>query len=472
MPRRIKIAIVGRPNVGKSALFNCIVKKSISIVDESEGVTRDRIYGIADYFGRPIEVIDTGGMLAQEDPLAKDITRQAEIAVEEADGLIFVVDSKIGPQAIDFEVAKLIRKAKKPLVLAINKVDSLSCAPSMVANFSSLGIQPIVAISCSHKFQIAELLEALIPQISVPENELHENLPSDCIPVALIGRPNVGKSSLLNCISGQERSLVSPIPGTTRDSIDSLFSSEDHRFLFIDTAGIKRRQKERDVIEKFAHIRTERAIERASICLLLVDCQAGVTTEEKKIASEIEEAKKGCILLLNKWDLVKGFRMEHALKSIEEEIPFLATCPKLIISAKSGRNVTKIFPLIQETHAAYCRRISTHRLNKALIRWMQAYHPPMVGGKRLRIYYMSQISAEPPSFVLFVNGKKHFDEGYKKYLINNLRKEFSFHGVPIQLMIRGKEEREGRKAPERNRPSSAGKAIDRDLAYIEEKVKE
>jgi GTP-binding protein len=469
MSRHTKIAIVGRPNVGKSALFNCLVKKQKAIVDEREGITRDRIYGQTDCFGRSLEIIDTGGMLAQEDPLALDITRHAQIAIEEADALIFVVDYKTGPLALDFEVAKILRRAKKPIVLAVNKVDFLDEERCNLAPFSALGIQPIVPISCSFRWQLAELLEPLLEKIPVedPITAAEES----CISVALVGRTNVGKSTLLNQIVQEERSLVSPLAGTTRDSIDMLFSFNDQQFRFIDTAGIRRKHKEIDIIEKFSRIRTDRSIEEASVCLLLIDCMEGVTGEEKKIAKEIEDSGKACILLLNKWDLSQGFRMEHALKSIELEIPFLAICPKLIISAKTGRNVPQLFPLIQQVYHSYSQRISTHKLNTALIRWLQAYHPPMVGSKRLRIYYIAQVSTNPPKFVLFVNSPEHLSPTYRKYLVNQMRETFAFEGVPIILMLRGKEHNKSgkKKTPSHQHlPSDR----DRDLAFIRAKIEE
>lgn len=469
MNRPIKIAIVGRPNVGKSALFNCLVKKQQAIVDEREGITRDRLYGITDYFGRSLEVIDTGGMLAQDDPFAQDITHHAQIAIEEADALIFVVDYKTGPLALDFEVAKILRRVKKPLILAVNKVDALDEKNCNLSPFYSLGIHPLVPISCSFRWQIAELLEPLVKQ--VPEILETCSLPESFISVALVGRTNVGKSTLLNQIVQEERSLVSPIAGTTRDSIDTLFTHEGNHYLFIDTAGIRRKHKELDVVEKFARMRTERAIEAAEVCLLLVDCQEGVTSEEKKIARQIEEAGKPCILLLNKWDLSQGFRMEHALKSIEMDIPFLASCPKLVISAKTGRNIPKLFPLIRQLYLSYGQRISTHKLNKALIRWMQEYHPPMVGTKRLRIYYISQVSAKPPKFVLFVNSAELMGDTYRRYLINQLRSTFAFEGVPLVLMLRGKErEEEHKKRRPRLQPLPSEE--DRDLAFIRSKMDE
>jgi GTP-binding protein len=448
-----KIAIVGRPNVGKSALFNCIVKKPVSIVDEEEGVTRDRIYGTTDLFGRPFDVIDTGGMLSDDALFGEEVTRQAHIAIEEAEGIILVVDGQVGPLALDLEVAKILRRTKKPLCLAVNKVDDPSRSWDS-HRFDILGIHPVVCISATHRYQIAELLDLLLKRI--PERDV-EVVESTNPKVAIIGRPNVGKSMLINTFLKDERCIVSPVAGTTRDSIDSDVVHNGITYTMIDTAGIRRKHKELFVVEKFAAIRTERAIERSDVCLLMVDCQSGVTAEEKRIARSIEEAGKGCVLLLNKWDLVKSIRMEHAMKGLEQEVPFLAHCPKLFMSAKSGRNVEKIFPLIEGVRASLTKRISTHKLNAALMKWMQQYHPPMINGRRLRIYYMAQIDVSPPRIVLFVNSPHLMEDGYRRYLTNQLRSTFEFEGVPFILLLRGKVKKRS------SQPSSSHKMVDHDL---------
>lgn len=462
MPHIPKIAIIGRPNVGKSALFNCMVKQRISIVDEEEGVTRDRLYGTSDLFGRPFEVIDTGGMLSEDPLFGEKITRQAEIAIEEADGIIHVVDGMAGPQALDLEVAKILRRTKKPIVLAVNKMDNTSCLDRVYC-FSCLGIQPMVPTSATHRYQIAELLIALLDRIPETQPVVEEH-PSPR--VAIIGRPNVGKSLLLNAFLGADRCIVSPVAGTTRDSIDSMVMRDGKTYTMVDTAGIRRKPKERAVVEKFAAIRTENAIERSDLCLLVIDCEHGVTSEEKKIARAIESAGKGCALVLNKWDLVKNFRMEHALSGLEHEVPFLAHCPKLFVSAKTGRNVEKVFPLIDVVLSSLDRRISTHKLNKSLMEWMRQYHPPMIGEKRLRIYYMAQIDVHPPRFVLFVNSPTLMDDGYHRYLVNQLRATFDFQGVPFVMTMRGKAQK---KTGPRQRPSLSH---DRDLADLEAALEE
>lgn len=433
---KLKLAIVGRPNVGKSALFNRICKKRIAIVDEAEGITRDRLYAAADFFGVPFQVIDTGGILYRsQTPFNEEIRRQAEIAIIEADTLVMVVDSQVGITPLDQEIARVLLRTKKPVCLAVNKVDQQS-QEHLAYQFRSLGIPKIVAVSAAHGFHIAELLEVAFE--SIDRSQIQEIQDSNDIRVAIVGRPNVGKSSLVNYLLDEERCIVSPIPGTTRDSIDISLTYEEHLYTLIDTAGIRRKGAEHEVVDKFAAMRTQRAIERASICLLMLDSQQGITTQEKKIANMIEEAGKGCILLFNKWDLVKGFRMEHCLRGIEEQVPFLAHCPKLFISAQTGRNVDKIFGVIQEVSENSKKRITTHQLNNFLEQAMQKNHPPMITGKRLRIYYMAQVGIEPPVFVLFVNYPKLMTEAYKKYLYNQFRENYGFLGVPIRLYLKGK----------------------------------
>jgi GTPase len=431
-----KLAIVGRPNVGKSALFNRICKQKIAIVDEAEGITRDRIYAEGEIFGLPFEVIDTGGINPRSKVMFNEqIKRQAEIAIEEADTIIQVVDGLIGITDLDKEVAETLLKTKKPVCLAVNKIDNFEKIPLM-HEFYSLGIKKMIPVSAAQGWHIAELLEAAFENFSKKEDS-QEVLP-DSIKVAVVGRPNVGKSSLVNFVLDEERCIVSPIPGTTRDSIDISFTHDDQLYTFIDTAGIRRKGSEHEVVDKFAAIRTERAIERADLCLLMLDVQEGITAQDKKIANKIEEAGKGCIILFNKWDLVQGFRMEHCLKSVEEEVPFLKHCPKIFTSALHGRNIDKIWPLILEVHQNSLLRITTHQLNKFIGGALQRNHPPMLNGKRLRIYYMAQVDVKPPKFILFVNHPTLMIESYKKYLYNQFRETYAFTGVPILIHLKGK----------------------------------
>lgn len=436
-----KLAIVGRPNVGKSALFNRICKKRIAIVDETEGVTRDRLYAEAEAFGFPFEVIDTGGIDPKsKDQFQEDIRRQAEIAIREADTLVMVVDSEVGVTALDEMLARLLLKTEKPLTLAINKVDELSQKERIHA-FYGLGISNMVAVSATQGFQIAELLESAWKGFAPKREE--ESFSG--VRVSLVGRPNVGKSTLINTLLNEKRCVVSPIPGTTRDSIDIPFNYQGRPYILIDTAGVRRKKSEHDVVEKFAAIRTERAIERSDVSILILDAQEGLTVQEKRIANQIEEAGKGCVLVLNKWDLVKGFRMEHLMKALQLECPFLAHCPILCISAKEGRNLEKIFDEVERVYNSLQTRITTHQLNKFVERAIQLNHPPMVTGKRLRIYYLTQAEVMPPRFIFFVNREELMHVSYKKYLINSFRKAFPFAGAPLVFHLRGKQEQAAKK---------------------------
>ncbi len=433
------LAIVGRPNVGKSALFNRICQKRIAIVDEEEGVTRDRLYAEAEFFGFAFRVIDTGGIdPTSEDAFQEHIRMQAEIAIAEADAIVMVVDGRIGATTLDMRLANLLLKSNKPLCIAVNKVDD-PAQLHFLNEFYCLGISKMIPVSALQGFQIAELIEAAWKGVKVSENE--EASPSSGTKISIIGRPNVGKSTLVNALLNEQRCIVSPLPGTTRDSVDIPFSYEGKNYVIIDTAGVRRKKSEKNVIEKFAAIRTEESIERADICLLMLDVQEGVTSQEKRIAKDIELAGKGCIIVLNKWDLVSGFRMEHCLKALHEESPFLAHCPTVIISAKTGRNLDKLIPHVEMVSGALETRITTHQLNKFLERTMQLNHPPMLQGKRLRVYYMTQVSTRPPTFVLFVNKPELMTETYKRYLINQFREHYPFPGIPLIFELRGKEEK-------------------------------
>jgi GTP-binding protein len=440
-----KIALVGRPNVGKSALFNRICQKRISIVDEQEGITRDRLYAKADLFGRPFILIDTGGIdFSGTIPFAELVKKQAEIAIEEADAVILVVDGQVGISVYDEEVAKKLKRSKKPVFIAVNKIDRFG-DEEKVHPFYALGIQGVFAVSALQGNNVAELLEAALQKIPPKEEPV---IPEDAIRVAIVGRPNVGKSTLLNQLLHEERSIVSPIAGTTRDAIDILYEKDGQKFLLIDTAGIRRKKAEKEVVDKFAAIRTEEAIDRADVCLLILDSFEGFTTQERRIAAEIEEKGKSCILLFNKWDLVKNIRMEHAMRGVKEAAPFLAHCPTIFMSAIEGRNVEKILPSVKEVFAARHLRIGTGALNKFVEHCLQKYHPPMIMGRRLRIYYLTQVALNPPRFVLFVNKPDLMTDTYKKYLINQLRETFPFPGCPFVFELRGKGAESKGRAPE------------------------
>lgn len=460
MSKLIKLALVGRPNVGKSALFNRICKKRIAIVDEAEGVTRDRLYADADLFGKSFEVIDTGGINPQSEvPFQEEIRRQAEIAIEEADVIVMVVDATVGITALDEFVARLLLRTGKSLVLAANKVDDLS-KMDLIYPFYSLGISKIVGVSATQNFRIAELLELAFQDLPLYENEAVKN---DTIRIAIVGRPNVGKSTIVNYLLSEERCVVSPIAGTTRDSVDIDILDGDDRLTLIDTAGIRRKSAEHDVVEKFAAVRTKRALERADVCVLIVDAERGMTTQEKRIAYEIETLGKGCIILFNKWDLVKGFRMEHCRKSFEVDMPFLNHCPLLFVSGKTGRNLDGLFKTVKEVHMQQNRRITTGQLNKFVEKAVQKHHPPMLDGKRLRIFYLAQVDVQPPRFVLFVNHPKLMAETYKKYLIHQFRETYGFLGAPIQFFLKGRDTKE-----EKAEPSTPASQVEHSLLQSDE----
>lgn len=440
----LKLAIVGRPNVGKSALFNRLCGKRIAIVDEAEGITRDRLYAEADFFGKTYQVIDTGGIDPQtEIPYQEEIRRQAEIAIEEADVIVMVVDGVVGPMGLDEDVAKLLLRKKKKICLAVNKVDDRS-KDNLIHAFHSFGISSVIGVSALQNYQIAELLEEAFRDVTWPDNS--EEKVSDCIKVAIVGRPNVGKSTLLNILLGEPRCVVSPQAGTTRDSVDVEITVEGQKYILIDTAGIRRKKSEHEVVDKFAAIRTERALARADVCLLVLDAVEGLTAQEKRIAQSIEELGKGCIILMNKWDLVKGFRMEHCLRGLQEQASFLTYCPTLFTSAISGRNLEKLFHHVQDVQAQLHRRITTGQLNRFIEKAVQKNHPAMLQGRRLRIFYMAQVDITPPCFVLFVNKTELMTDTYKKYIVNQLRVAYEFTGAPIVFSLKGRHDDKEEKA--------------------------
>jgi GTP-binding protein len=427
--------------VGKSALFNRIAKKRIAIVDEMEGVTRDRLYAEADLFGRPFEIIDTGGIDESSTiPFAEEVKLQAKVAIEEADSLIMVVDSRVGLTNLDKNVAQILLKSGKPLTLAVNKMDNED--PSILAPFYALGIERMIPVSAIQGNNIVEMLQIALEPCPIVDGEDD----AKGIKVAIVGRPNVGKSTLINTLLDESRCVVSPIAGTTRDSIDVVVEFEGETFTFIDTAGIRRKKSEPEVVDKFAAIRTERAIERADVCIFMLDSQEGMTSQEKRIANSIEAKGKGCIIFLNKWDLVKGFRMEHCKKSLEIEASFINYCPTLFGSALTGRKIDELFPLIREVYENLTKRISTGQLNKFIERVMHKVHPPMLRGKRLRIYYMAQVDSAPPRFVFFVNQIDLLGDTYKKYLINQFRKTYQYTGVPLTFYLKGKKRQDKKKS--------------------------
>lgn len=433
------VAIVGRPNVGKSALFNTICRKRVAIVDEAEGITRDRLYYDSELFGRPFRLVDTGGIDSRSKaPFNELVKKQAEAAIEEADSLIMVVDVRSGVTSLDRELASILLKTEKPVVLAVNKIDS-QAQETEIYPFLQLGFQKVIGVSALHQFQIAELCEeALAPFPADEDIHTEEEGP---LKIAILGRPNVGKSSLINRLLAEERCIVSPIAGTTRDSIDTDLIVGDRTYTLIDTAGIRRKGGEKEVVDKFAAIRTERAIARCDICILILSADEGITDQDKQIAQTIEESGKGCILLLNKWDLIKGVQMEPVHRDLNEALPFFQHTPKLCISATTGRNceAEKIAELIDTVHENLIFRIPTGELNR-LIAQAIASHPPamMQGGKRLHIYYATQAGTQPPEIVLFVNNKTLLQQSYLRYIQNEIRKVHPFTGCPLRLTVKQK----------------------------------
>jgi len=431
----MKIALVGRPNVGKSALFNRICQKRISIVDDMEGVTRDRIYAKAEINGNEFDLIDTGGIsFDKHAPFIEQIRLQAEIAIEEADGIIMVADVQTKVQLLDKEVAKILLSTNKPIILAVNKVDDLNIKKDSF-DFYELGISNVMNVSAIHGHNVFDLIEKmfqLVPFENGPDSV------EDNLKVAIIGRANVGKSTLINAMLGEKRCIVSEIAGTTRDAIDIAFEYEKSHFLFIDTAGIRRKHKEKEVVEKFSYLRTQNALKRADMCVLVVDINEGLTVQEKRILKEIGALGKACMIFVNKWDSIKGHRMEHCISSMRSEYPPLKNYPTIIGSALQKRNLDKVFNSLLDTKEQIQRKIPTPQLNRFIEKSMQKIHPPMIKGKRLRVFYMVQKSIHPKKFILFVNYPNLMTKAYKQYLINSFRDVFSLSGCPVEFVLRAR----------------------------------
>ena len=434
------VAIVGRPNVGKSTFFNYIVGKRISIVQDEPGVTRDRIYADATWKGRTFTLIDTGGIETEtEDIIATQMREQANIAINIADVIIFLTDIKQGLTAVDKEISQMLRKSKKPIVLVCNKADNYGKTSDDIYEFYNLGLGEPYPVSSVNALGIGDVLDAIYEEF--PESK--EEPDSEIIKVAVIGKPNVGKSSLINKILGENRVIVSDIAGTTRDAIDSEYENEYGKYVFIDTAGIRRKSKVDEQIEKYSVMRSLLAIERADVCLIMIDANEGVTEQDKKIAGEAHEAGKASIIVINKWDEYE--KDEHTIekykKNIYNELAYLSYAPIIFISAKTGQRVNKLFELINQVANKNALRVSTAMLNQVLNEAIAIVQPPTDKGKRLKIYYITQATTKPPTFVLFVNDKKLFHFSYERYLINQIRKEFDLTGTPIRVIVREKMEK-------------------------------
>jgi GTP-binding protein len=433
------VAVVGRPNVGKSTFFNYICGQRISIVDDTPGVTRDRIYAEAEWRGRKFTLIDTGGIEPySQDLIMQQMKRQAEVAIDTADVIVFMVDMKGGLTATDKEVATILRKAKKPVVLAVNKVDRVGEIPADAYEFYNLGIGDIMTISSVHGLGMGDLLDEIYKHFPA-ENEIDSD--EEVIKVAVVGKPNAGKSSLINNILGEERAIVSDVPGTTRDATDSFVQIDKDKYIFIDTAGIRRRSRINENIEKYSIIRAWTAVERADVCLIMIDAKDGVTEQDTKIAGYAHEQGKASVIAVNKWDIIEKETgtLEDYRKTVMEKLSFMSYAPIIFISAKTGQRVNKLFELIKFVSNQASLRITTGMLNDVLNEATSMVQPPSDKGKRLKIYYMTQASVKPPLFIIFVNNDKLFHYSYERYIENQLRKSFGFEGTPIRFIHRERE---------------------------------
>ena len=435
------VAIVGRPNVGKSTLFNRLAGERISIVEDTPGVTRDRVYAQTDWRGVDFTLIDTGGLDPESDDIIfRQMYNQAEIAIETADVIIFVVDVKTGVQDDDEKIADVLRRARKPVVLAVNKVDKMQGDNPDIYEFYSLALGDPVPISAGQALSLGELLDEVTARLTADEPEEEE---PDVIKVAVVGKPNVGKSSLINKILGEQRLIVSDVPGTTRDAIDTYYEHEGRPFIFIDTAGMRKKSKIKENIERYSALRAVAAVNRADVCLLILDAETGVTEQDTKIAGIVHEAGKGCVITVNKWDkLEKDNRtMDKFSKTLDESLKYMTYAPKIFISALTGQRVNKLFGLIDSVYQNTALRISTGVLNEALIEAMAITPPPTDRGKALRVYYATQVSVKPPTFILFVNDKELMHFAYSRFIENQIRLNFGFKGTPIHFIVRNKDEK-------------------------------
>ena len=439
------VAIIGKPNVGKSTFFNYLAGSRISIVQDTPGVTRDRIYAETNWRGRDFTLIDTGGIEPESDDIIlSQMREQANLAINMADVIIFLTDIRQGVTSADKEIALMLKKSGKPIVLVCNKADNFEKDKEEIYEFYNLGIGEPYPISAANALGIGDVLDKIYE--SFPEKAENEE-EQDAIKVAVIGKPNVGKSSLINKILGENRLIVSNIAGTTRDAIDTLFENEKGKYILIDTAGVRRKSKVKESIEKFSIMRTLLAIERADVCLMMLDALEGVTEQDAKIAGEAHEAGKGVIIVVNKWDEYEKETgtLEKYKKDIYSKLSYLSYAPIIFISAKTGQRVHKLFDLINHVNEQNSMRISTSVLNQVINEAIAIVQPPTDKGKRLKIFYGTQVSTKPPTFVIFVNNKELFHFSYERYIVNQIRKEFGLEGTPVRIIVREKNQKEAEK---------------------------
>ena len=432
------VAIVGRPNVGKSTLFNKLTGKRLAIVDNTPGVTRDRIFGECEWLGHKMMLVDTGGIEPySDDIILSQMRRQAQLAIDSANVIIFVTDVRDGVVATDSEVASMLQKSGKPVVLCVNKCDKIGEPPADIYEFYNLGIGDPFPVSSVHGHGTGDLLDEVIKHF--PEEYLRDSEDEDdYLKVAVIGKPNVGKSSLVNKIIGEDRMIVSDIAGTTRDATDSFVENDYGKFMFIDTAGLRRKSKVEDAVERYSVLRTDMAVERANVCVIMIDALEGFTEQDSKVAGRALEQGKGCIIAVNKWDAYEkdGRTMDSYRKKLMNDFSFMSFAPIIFISAKTGQRLDRLYELIKFVDTQNAMRIKTGQLNEILAAATLRVQPPTDKGKRLKIYYMTQASTRPPTFVCFVNNEELFHYSYQRYLENQIREVYGLEGTPVRFVIR------------------------------------
>ena len=436
------VAVVGRPNVGKSTLFNKLIGQRLSIVDDTPGVTRDRIYGECEWKNRKFSLVDTGGIEPDSsDVILSQMRMQAQLAIDAADVIILVTDVRTGLVATDADIAAMLLKSGRPVIVCVNKCDSIGDPPADFYEFYNLGLGDPIQVSSVHGHGTGDLLDAVLEHLPPEEDEDEDG---ETIRVAIIGKPNVGKSSLVNRISGENRCIVSDIAGTTRDAIDTEIENEFGKFVLIDTAGLRRKNKVEDAIEKYSNLRAQMAIERADVCAILIDAEVGFTEQDSKVAGLAHEAGKGCVIVVNKWDAIEKDQntMAEYRKKLEKDFSFMSYAPFVFISAKTGQRIDRLFELIKHVASSNSMRIPTGMINDVLAQAVARVQPPTDKGKRLKIYYMTQAGVCPPTFVCFCNDARLFHFSYQRYLENQIREVFDLTGTPVRMIVRQRGDKE------------------------------